>query len=363
MISTRSWPGFARGKGKGLRGKVAFLSLSLFTLPLAPSVSSDFPVYLAATPNPHDFTLFANSGWDGNWYAGYDNCWIKKLPPVPAGTYQRAYLGARLGRMKTTGPVGRPPVFPPIPGDLLMAISSTGAWTVSSGVRVASADEIPLEGHGEYAVEGTGESQWYWTEIPLSSVNRSGDNYIVLWSSASAWLSATTAPIVAAAWGGKDIDTWLCKDAGGSPPTVAKDSPGTPISYFQPALALKLIPEGPPHPVSVRIESWKNDNGRGRPVIAASVAGDSIERSWIEYFDPSFPRPRSGAGEGIGALAPKSEGRWVRSGPPRYKAPYIFTLDPRRLPMGKVRLRVGAANIWGDIGASEALTIEVGKAK
>ena len=52
-------------------------------------------VFLADLPNPNDFTLFANGGWDGSWYVGYNTCWMQKLPAPPAGEYKRAFLGAR----------------------------------------------------------------------------------------------------------------------------------------------------------------------------------------------------------------------------------------------------------------------------
>ena len=50
------------------------------------AATPDYPVFVAQTPNPNDYSLFANAGWDGNWYVGYNNGWIKKLPPIPQGT-------------------------------------------------------------------------------------------------------------------------------------------------------------------------------------------------------------------------------------------------------------------------------------
>src|SRR4051812_24400091 len=66
----------------------------------AASASADYPVFVAKASNPNDYSLFANGGWDGNWYVGYNTCWIKKLPAIPLGHYARAYIGAKLGRMK-----------------------------------------------------------------------------------------------------------------------------------------------------------------------------------------------------------------------------------------------------------------------
>jgi hypothetical protein len=54
----------------------------------------------------------------------------------------------------------------PIPGTVYMAISSTNAWTRDRSFFVTSTEDIPLEGDAESAVDGTGESQWFWAEIP-----------------------------------------------------------------------------------------------------------------------------------------------------------------------------------------------------
>ena len=59
------------------------------------------PVYLSALSNLNDYSLFANGGWDGNWYAGFNVCWMEQLPKPVQGNYVRAFIGAKLGRMKT----------------------------------------------------------------------------------------------------------------------------------------------------------------------------------------------------------------------------------------------------------------------
>src|SRR4051812_43087663 len=93
-----------------------------------PATANELPVYVAANPNINDYTLFANSGWDGNWYVGYNTCWIKKLPPIPPGNYSHAYIGAKLGRMKLLNNSFESDRRP-VPGMIYMAIASTSAWT------------------------------------------------------------------------------------------------------------------------------------------------------------------------------------------------------------------------------------------
>lgn len=342
MISTRS--SLALKNSKFFRAFVFTFGGIALTAPLQAAVAaSDFPVYVTAVANPNDYSLFANSGWDGNWYAGYNNCWIKKLPPIPEGTYVRAYAGAKLGRMKNAGPVGKPPEFPAIPGSFRMAIASTGAWKTSESVQIARTDEIPLEGHLEFAIEGTGESQWFWAQIPVDRINPRGDNYLVVWSPTPALVQASSAPIIAAANGGKKSDTWLCQNNAGAPPSQPSKEPGVNISFFQPALGLKLIPQGPAHPVNVRLISWRAGTADNiRPVITASVLGESIESAWVEY--------------GV-------RDQWRRAGRALWKAPYIFSLDPRPLPRGRLKLRVAAVNVWGEIGYSDAFIIEIGEVR
>src|SRR5262249_15526312 len=129
-----------------VKRRVILLSF-LIAVPLtAQSLSNDYPVYVLKVSNPNDYTLFANSGgWDGNWYVGYDTCWVKKLPAIPSGSYMRAYIGAKLGRMKLQ-PAGKKPwEQKSIPGEIDMAISSTAAWTAVQRVRLTLTSDIPSE--------------------------------------------------------------------------------------------------------------------------------------------------------------------------------------------------------------------------
>jgi hypothetical protein len=317
---------------------------SIYLLPLH-AAAPDNPVFVAQVPNPNDYSLFANSGWDGNWYVGYDNGWIKKLPAIPQGHYAHAYIGAKLGRMKTLPPEGRPPVFNPIPGEIWMAIASTPSWTGAQRYKLTATDDIPLDGSSEYAVENTGESEWFWTEVPLDAVSSAGENYLALWSPTPELISVSSAPVLAAAAGGKEINTWIAKSLQGEPPKDAGEALKTGISYFQPALAIKIIPEGPAHPMHVRMMAWQDGTvDHLKPVISCSVAGESIERVWMEYSAPS---------------GDKGQGRWIRIGRSLWKTPYTFSLDQYNLPHGKIRLRMAAVNQWEEKAYSNSFEIEV----
>ena len=220
-----------------------------------------------------------------------------------------------------------------------MAVSSTPSWKTDQRVKLTSTEDIPLEASAEYALENVGESEWFWAEVPLSSVNFSGDNYLVLWSTSPALISVSSAPILAAASGGKEINTWTAKDIKGEPPPDAKSATATGISYFQPALALKLIPAGQAHPMHVRLLSWQNGTpDHLKPVILASVEGDSIERVWLEYA---------------------VKDHWVQVGRSLWKAPFAFSLDQSKLPHGKILLRIAAVNVREENATSDPFEIEV----
>lgn len=312
-----------------------------------------FPVFVASRANPNDYAAFATSGWDGNWYVGYNNIWIKKLPPIPPGRYAHAYLGAKVGRAKLLPPVGRPPVFTPIPGSLWMAIASTPAWTADDKRFLSSTHDIPAEGSPEYPLEITGEAQWFWTEIPLSSVHRDQDNYVALWSDTPGLTSVSSSPVLAAAVGGKDNGTWILNNAAGAPPSVPRSPPGTPISFFQPAIALKLIPEQTAHQApKVSLISWTPGTpDLPKPVLTANVQGASIDHVWVEYLASGIRR-----GDVV-------QPTWKPVGRPLWKAPFTFTLAQEELPQGKVQLRVAALDDWGAKGVSDAFTIEVNTVK
>jgi len=309
---------------------------------------TSYPLFFAARSNPNEYSVFANSGWDGNWYVGYNTAWVQQLPPLSPGSYSHAYIGAKLGRMKTLPPVGRPPVFNPIPGEIWMAISSTPSWKTNQRFKLTSTAEIPTEGSPEYPLEDVGESQWFWVEIPTNLVNFKGANFLALWSPSPDLISVSSAPVLAAALGGKDAGTWLINNLKGDLPITVKDPPGTPLTFFQPAIALKLIPtDAPATPPVVHLISWEPGTPvHPKPVLTASIQGDSIERAWLEFATSV----RTGDVVHPG---------WKPLGRPLWKAPYTFTIPQELLSQGKVQIRVATVDVWERRAASDAFSIEV----
>ena len=68
---------------------------------VSPLFCAEDVLFLGKLPNPHEYVLFATSGWNGNWYLGPDHCWIQKFRAEGNGaSYDRVYAGARLGRAR-----------------------------------------------------------------------------------------------------------------------------------------------------------------------------------------------------------------------------------------------------------------------
>ena len=304
---------------------------------------SDLPIYISAIPNINDYNIFANGGWDGNWYVGYDVCWIKKLPPVPEGNYRKAFIGVKLGRAKTRQKSNKP-IWEkePIPGNIYVGISSTPSWKAEQRFFLTSTEDIPLEPDFENALIGVGESRWFWAEIPLEQIQYNSPNFIAVWSPTEGFVSRSTCPILCGAWGTKTQQptTWLNNEILGSPPIDPNTSLKTPISIFEPAIILKLIPSNTEREIEVNIVDIKE----GKPntqdkTIYAIIYSNEILRAYLEMSVDGF--------------------EWKKIGHYLYSPPWIFTLSPENLPEGKIFIKVVCEDIWSNYGKSPSVGILV----
>jgi hypothetical protein len=302
------------------------------------------PVFIAELPNPNDFTLFGNGGWDGNWYVGHNTLWVSRLPPVPAGDYSRAFIGARLGRMKSEAIPGRPPWEKrPIPGEVDIAVAQEPLWPQSRQFLLTRTENIPLEGDAESAVEGVGESRWFWAEVPLKFLSRQKDNYVALFSPSEALSNAARAPILAAGNGDTRQNSWLNSSVKGRPPVSAAEVLKTTVTYFEPALAIKLVP-----PNENRVEVVLTAGPAAHPVmkerlvLSATVHGRDVQSAWVEFSTDT----RS----------------WRQAAGALHSAPYVFTVRTDRLLPGENWLRAAAVDSWENRGTSEAVSVFVSTA-
>jgi hypothetical protein len=324
-----------------------FVFLIYPTVLLAQDIpSKEYPLFIAALPNPNDFSLFANGGWDGNWYVGYNTCWIQKIKVPPKGVYERAFIGAKLGRMKSFHSPGQAPwEKQPFPIEIYMGIASELAWSKKQSFLLVSGQDIPLEGDPDNVLEGMGSAQWFWKEIPIELIRFDADHYLAIWSPTEVSTSRHQAPILAGGWGTNNEDSWINNTIQGKPPSNPKKSLKTPVLIFEPAIALKLIPYQsekvlPQITITAVQESPLTQKSVRSKIVAASVQGENITRVWIEIST--------------------DQEKWERYGKMLWNAPYTFTIPTLQLPIGpkgQTWIRVSAADLFENIGNSLPINI------
>jgi len=304
-----------------------------------PSVSTDavLPAYLALEPDIHNFNLFADGGPDSNWYVGFNNAWIVKLPTAPAGQFSRAFIGAKLGRAKTQPDPDAPWRRDVVDGQIYMALSPSPAFSPEQSYFLAQTEDIPREADPQSNVSNVGASRWFWAEVPLGQVNFSGSNYLIVWSPSPNLSASTNAPILAAS----DKPSFFCDPDGcawnnssiqGAPPRQQDGALQTPLSNLLPALALALVPAGVHPPVKVfDLSVLPSSSGA---LVRFSVSGRDISRAWLEISQDDLD--------------------WQRVGPFLENPPFFFTLGSSLAPKSGQYLRAAAQDIDGDEGHSAA---------
>ncbi len=325
-----------------------FLSLVFFFISIQAgslySSNQELPFFIGQVPSPNAYSLFANGGWNGNWYVGYNTCWVQKISVPAKGSIKRAFVGAKLGRAKSIPTqLEKPWIKKPIPGEIFVALSSTLSWKSSVPISLVSTEEIPLEGDMDNAVEGVGESRWFWKEVPLNSIQFEADNFIALWSPTEQFQSEQTAPILAGAWGNNEINSWLVQGIEGAPPTRFKSKQWQPVTVFEPAIALKLIPEQTPPEPKVSIERVVDETALTKlvsKVLWCSAQGESIERAWVELSEDGQ--------------------NWQRYGKFLWEAPFVFRVAVADIPIGsegKSWVRVKAVDLFENVGTSSPMNV------
>lgn len=322
------------------------------------------PRILTPLPNLNDFTLFAGGGWDGNWYVGSNHAWMVRLSSVPErASYARAFVGARLGRAKLEDDVDEKGKSTgkkrKVPGRVVLALSPALDWNRATAWTLAATAAIPSEGDATIPVEDVGESRWVWTEIPLALVSTSAPNCLALWSPDPHMNGAAAAPILAAGMarsfdeikmlpaysvtGSAPGEAWVDESTG-----LARTgpSPQKPLSFYYPALALKLVPppSGPPPVVKVAGLQEREEMKRGEHrLIRADVGGENIQEAWLE----------------VAPAASATQSRWDPHGRALGAAPYRFTLRTGGLAPGLYLVRAAARDEWEQVGVSGGIMFRV----
>lgn len=295
--------------------------------------------FIAELPTPGEFTLFANGGWNGNWYVGYNHGWASNLPPVDTEGVEKAYIGARLGRAKTAEQIKKAfrtsndekTEISPGPYSILICVSRSKEHR-PQGQVLTTTDKIPLEGSPVAALEGVTESRWFWKEVDKSILSSDSSNYIHIWSEDKELNSVEVSPILAAGTGSnKRENSYLVKGK-----EDKKDI--RTIKFFEPALAIKLVGENPPVP-KIEINSFKS-----HPVILMSQVIDTAVSG--KYITEVGIQVNSGSG-------------WESVEKVAVNPPYNLILDFKTLSPGSYKLRCWAKNWWEQISYSSHKTFTI----
>ncbi|MCD6311943.1 MAG: hypothetical protein J7M11_05740 [Elusimicrobia bacterium] len=282
-----------------LKKKILFFCAAALLFRTASPLHAGEPRYIADLPNIHEYELFANNGWTGNWYVGYDHCWIVKLPPVrEIKKFKKAFLGVKLGRAKTAAQIANliqseinaqkkklEGASPAEKENLLremeelkkkknlaknspiyLSVSNDSDFSDNKKYSAALNSEIPMEGDYNEALNNVGSGRWFWKEVPLSSISPDKENFVAVWSDNSLFTSASYAPVIAAGWSEKGKYAHLSTDNFGKAPKSLEKK----ISFFTPALCIKLVPENKKE-LKVRIKKAGVNDGTLR--VCADIDG------------------------------------------------------------------------------------------
>ncbi|MCS7227796.1 MAG: hypothetical protein NZ839_02380 [Endomicrobia bacterium] len=325
---------------------IFFLNLKLF------SQQTFYPVYITGSGVPiNEYNLFANSGWDGNWYVGANMCWIKKFNKEnfpPKELYSKFYVGVKLGRAKT-----QPKPFSPpwekqvIDGNIYIGVSSTPAWKSDQRYFLCKIADIPTEGDDENAINTTGEARWFYTNIPIEKVDFTQDVWICVYSNTPYLTSASSSPILAGAWRERqqvDFNVWLNTEINGAPPIDPATSLKTQIRAFDPAIIIKLVPKDAEKlPVKIyicRIVDGRKENDE--KVFYLNTETPNLERVWMEISVDKI--------------------NYVKLSRYCYSLPYAFHLNIPMIPQeinGDFYIRFAAEDIFGNRGYTEELQLNI----
>jgi len=302
------------------------------------STSTILPAYVSLNPNINDFGRFSDGGDDANWYIGFNNSWIVKLPPAPIGEFTRAFIGAKIGRAKTRPNPNKPWLRETIPGKIYMAIAQTPSFTSEQSFFLADTSDIPLEADAQAHLEGVGSGEWFWAEVPMRLVSFSQPNYLIIWSPTEAFDKTATAPVLAAAAveeaSPRETRAWNNHSITGVPPRDPRGALETPLNTIVPALALRL---SPPNTSEISVSEFRFDRIGRKCLVRFSAWGENIAEAWVD-------RSRDGLD-------------WEKASRLQRRQPFSFTFAPDRCPAPGAYLRGSVRDVLGAVGHTDPFPI------
>lgn len=311
---------------------IFFIPLYLFAQTPEPSKYPPLK-YVSLLPNINDFYFYANGGFHADWYVGYNNAWIVKLPPVDTKGFSKAFIGAKLGRAKNISyPLASD--LNPILGKVYIAISDQPNFTTDSSYFLVTTDEIPKEALPNDNIKGIDSAKWFWAYVPLSKISSTKPNYLAIWMQSEEFVSSSSAPIIAAGYSEDDEENaWLNHSIKGNPPS-GENVLETPLYGVKPALAIKLIP---PNEYKVIIKNFSAELEEENILVSFSVVGVDIQRAWLEISYDKFD--------------------WQKITNYIYSPPYILSVNRDEISSDLFYLRAAAQDNYENIGYSKEITI------
>lgn len=309
---------------------VNLLAILMFFSVAFSQLESKYPPirYVSQISNLGAYFMYANGGFHADWYVGYNNSWIVKLPPIKKDGVEKAYIGAKLGRAKTGKDLS------PVEGKIYVAISDSPSFSSDAGYFLASGEDIPKEPLENESVPTAGESRWFWAFVPLSKISEEKDNYIAIWSQSDNFISSKTSPIIAGGYKEAEAeDVWLNRSVKGIPPFGA-GATETPISGIKPAIAIKLVPN---NEFKVIIKNFSAEVSDSEILVSFNVIGADIQKAWVEMSYDKF--------------------EWQKIGNYIYQSPYFISFDRKKLPQDFFYLRVAGRDIYENNGYSKEIKI------
>jgi len=299
---------------------------------------------MSLAENINDFGRFADGGSDSNWYVGFNNAWIVKLPPAPAGEYARAFIGAKIGRAKSQSVSDSPWERARIPGKIYMAVSQTPSFGSDQSFFLIDAADIPAEPDANVNVPGTGHSEWFWTEVQVSQVSVERPNYLIVWSPTRDFRDAAHSPILAglaaaSEKGPPEPVAWNNHAIQGVPPRSDNGALQVPIMNIRPALAIEMVAG---NGRTVRVADLSAKTAGDDVIVRFTVEGKDVDLSWVELS--------------------QDELEWRRVSGYMRCPPYVFTLSRSLIPARGAYIRARARDIAAAEGRSNIWFVSGGAA-
>lgn len=299
-----------------------------------PQAKPMVPSYRSQAGDLSKYYLYADGGFHADWYIGFNNCWIVKLPPVDVTGYAKAYIGARIGRSKI---MSHPMSWDqnPIPGKIYMGVSRVPSFSGDNTFFLVEAEDLPREPLPNDSISGVESAQWFWASVPMTHIASDGPNYLAVWSNSRYFTSASSAPIIAAAFSDAsgEESAWLNRSIKGAPPS-GDNALETPLAGIKPAIAIKLVPS---NEYKVLIRGFMAEMDAQKIFVSFSAIGEDVRAAWLELSYDKF--------------------EWQRITRYMFSPPYHVTLDRADMSSDMFYLRAAAVDALENTGYSKELLI------